>query len=268
MYNAKSTRISDKNGIRALCRAPEGKIPGSAKKETEKSEMKVILASASPRRRELLSAVCSEFNIKVAEVDETLPEKIHPREGVELLAIRKGRAVVFGEADEAPAGRSFTEKGAEGAAFSAARSVSLGEITDNARDAACSSLVISSDTLVELNGKPLGKPESREHARNMLRELSGKRHNVHTGIAVHYNGRVASGVATTGVLFRDITNDEIEEYVESGEPMDKAGAYAIQGLGGKFVKGFDGDFDTVVGFSIRLFKELLDSLGVDIRELG
>lgn len=192
--------------------------------------MKIILASASPRRRELLSSVCRSFEIKTAETDENLDASVHPRDGVEILAVRKGRAVL----DTLDA-------------YSAAESV-----------------IISSDTLVELDGVPLGKPGDEAHAKAMLGSLSGKRHNVHTGIAVHVGERLFSGVATTGVYFRELTSAEIEDYVACGEPMDKAGAYGIQGIGGKFVERIEGDFDTVVGFSMRLLAELLEQAGVEL----
>ena len=192
--------------------------------------MKIILASASPRRRELLSSVCRSFEIKTAETDENLDASVHPRDGVEILAVRKGRAVL----DTLDA-------------YSAAESV-----------------IISSDTIVELDGVPLGKPVDEAHAKAMLGSLSGKRHNVHTGIAVHVGERLFSGVATTGVYFRELTSAEIEDYVACGEPMDKAGAYGIQGIGGKFVERIEGDFDTVVGFSMRLLAELLEQAGVEL----
>lgn len=181
--------------------------------------MKIILASKSPRRRELLREIISDFIIASKEVDESLPSAIHPRFGVELLAIRKGEAVAVEEGDDA--------------------------------------LVISSDTLVELDGRALGKPRDKEEARKMLTELSGRRHNVHTGVAVHYMGKVCSGVRSTSVYFRKLSELEILEYISSGECMDKAGSYAIQGLGGRFVEGYDGDFDTVVGLSINLTRELI-----------
>ena len=192
--------------------------------------MRVILASASPRRRELLGKICDNFEIIVKPTDETLDASVHPRDGVEMLAVRKGRATLL----------------------------SLSE--DEAGDA----LIISSDTLVELSGKPLGKPESEEDAYLMLRELSGKRHNVHTGIALHVSGKVYSGVATTGVYFRELSDEEIYGYIKSGEPMDKAGAYGIQGLGGAFVEKTEGDFDTVVGFSLNLLTKLLSEAGASL----
>ena len=195
--------------------------------------MKIVLASASPRRRELLGTVCKSFEIIVKEVDESLGVDVHPQKGVEILAQRKGRAVA----------EALGEKKLEECA------------------------VISSDTLVELDGVPLGKPLSEADARRMLRALSGKSHNVHTGIAVHFKDKVYSGVATTGVYFKELSDLEIDEYISSGEPMDKAGAYGIQGLAGKFVEKIDGDFDTVVGFSLRLLSELLSRAGVDLSKL-
>lgn len=180
--------------------------------------MKYILASKSPRRRELLGKIVTDFDIITKEVDEALPNEVHPREGVELLAIRKGAAVASENPD---------------------------------------ALVISSDTLVELDGTPLGKPSDRADAIRMLKDLSGRSHNVHTGVAVHYRGKAYSGVASTAVYFREMSLEEIEEYVDSGDPMDKAGAYGIQSGGGKFVLKYDGDFDTVVGLSVSLTERLI-----------
>ena len=187
----------------------------------EENKMRYILASKSPRRRELISELIEKFEIITAEVDECLPSSIHPREGVEILAIRKGEAVAKDNPD---------------------------------------AIVISSDTLVELGGVALGKPADRDDAVRMLTSLSGKAHNVHTGVAVHFGDKLYSGVATTAVYFREMTTAEIEDYVNSGDPMDKAGAYGIQSGGGKFVEKFDGDYDTVVGLSMRLVKELLSKI--------
>ena len=180
--------------------------------------MKIVLASKSPRRRELLSEICEDFEIITEEVDETLPTGVPASEGVEVLAIRKGCAV--------------------------------------AKKLPQDTLVISSDTLVELRGTPLGKPRDKSDAMNMLRSLSGVAHNVHTGIAVHYRGKVYSGVASTAVYFRNISDKEISDYVDSGDPMDKAGSYGIQSGGGAFVEKIEGDFDTVVGLSVSLTKRL------------
>ena len=181
--------------------------------------MRVVLASKSPRRKELLGKIFESFEIISREVDEELPFGIHPCRGVELLAIRKGRTVAEELAPEA--------------------------------------LVISSDTLVELEGRALGKPRSCAEAYEMLSALSGRQHNVHTGVAVHFKGRVFSGVATTAVCFKELNEEQILRYIDTGEPMDKAGAYGIQGKGGELVEGYEGDFDTVVGLSVSLTKRLI-----------
>lgn len=183
------------------------------------SNVRVILASKSPRRCELLGKICADFEIVTREVNEELPEGVLPREGVELLAIRKGEAV--------------------------------------AREA-IDALVLSSDTLVEVDDVPLGKPRDRDDAYRMLRSLSGRAHNVHTGVAVHYRGNLYSGVASSHVYFKELTDREIWEYIDTGEPMDKAGSYGIQGEGGKFVVKYDGDFDTIMGLSLALCRELIE----------
>lgn len=188
--------------------------------------MRIVLASKSPRRRELLGKLISEFEIITAETDESLPTGVHPSAGVEILAVRKGEAVL--------------------------------------RNLEADALIISSDTLVELGGIPLGKPVDENDAVRMLSELSGKTHHVHTGVAVHYKGRVYSGVDSAAVTFRNMSAEEIVEYVRGGEPMDKAGSYAIQGGGAKFVKKYEGEFDAIVGLGLKLTKKLIDeALGND-----
>ena len=186
--------------------------------------MRIILASKSPRRREILGEMFEKFDIITAETDETLPSLVHPREGVAILAERKGDAVASALSPEC--------------------------------------VVISSDTLVEIDGIALGKPTDEQDAFNMLRCMSGRVHRVHTGVAVHYKGRVVSDTATSSVEFKDLTDAVIREYISTGEPMDKAGSYGIQGKGGALVKGYDGDFDTIVGLSkaltLRLLTEITD----------
>ncbi|MBQ7332940.1 MAG: septum formation protein Maf [Clostridia bacterium] len=181
--------------------------------------MRVILASKSPRRKELLGKLFENFEIKVSRVNEELDDGVNVVSGVEILSVRKGAEIALENPD---------------------------------------ALVISSDTLVELDGAALGKPSDKTEAVKMLKSLSGRGHNVHTGVAVHYNGKLFSGVATSTVYFRELSDAEIYEYVESGAPMDKAGAYGIQGEAGKFVLRYDGDFDTIVGLSLRLTKELVE----------
>ena len=193
--------------------------------------MKIILASKSPRRRELLTELGGkmgfDFKIITEDVDESVEEGISPEDAVRILAERKGAAVASKE---------------------------------ECRNA----LVISSDTLVECDGIALGKPIDKEDARRMLSSLSGRGHFVRTGVSVSYLGKVVSGVASTEVVFRDVSEFEIDSYVESGEPMDKAGAYGIQGEAGKFVSEYRGDFDTVVGLSLALTERLiLEAAGGD-----
>ena len=159
-----------------------------------------------------------EFDVIVRDTDESLPCEIRPVDGVRLLAVKKGAAVAA-EYPDRP--------------------------------------VISSDTLVELSGVALGKPADKEDAYRMLRSLSGVSHNVHTGIAVSYKGRTVSATATTAVVFRELSDEEIWDYINSGEPMDKAGAYGIQGGAGKFVTEYRGEFDTVVGLSVSLTEKLI-----------
>ena len=186
--------------------------------------MKLILASKSPRRKDILSAMGYTFEILTADCDETYEDTLTPKEAVEVLARRKGEAVarMLGTSDE--------------------------------------TVILSSDTLVDSEGVALGKPQDAEEAMSMLRSLSGKVHYVHTGIAVRRGEKVLSGVASTAVIFRELTEEEMREYVNSGEPMDKAGAYGIQGGAGKFVASIEGDFDTVVGLCARLCKRLLDEI--------
>ncbi len=192
------------------------------------NKMKVVLASKSPRRRELLHNIFDEFEIITRDTDESFPRGMHPKEAVEILAVRKGEAV--------------------------------------AKELFQDTLVISSDTLVELDGIPLGKPESEEDAIKMLLSLSGKTHNVHTGVAIHYCGRVFSGVDTAEVTFKEFSFDEAEAYVKTGEPMDKAGAYAIQGIGGKLVSKYEGEFNTIVGLSLKLTEKLINMAVSDDKE--
>lgn len=180
----------------------------------------VVLASASPRRRDLLREMGVRFTVLISEADESLPEGIRPCEAVELLARRKGEAV-------------------------------SAELAGDSRP------ILAADTLVALGDRALGKPHDETEAAEMLRALSGRTHEVHTGVAVYCRGRVFSGVATTEVLFRKLSEEEISAYIATGEPMDKAGAYGIQGKGGALVAQIAGEFDNVVGLPCRLADELL-----------
>ena len=158
------------------------------------------------------------FTIITADVDETLAPGTPPDAAVEMLARRKAEAVI---------------PRAEGCR------------------------VVGSDTVVALDGRILGKPKDEADALSMLLSLSGKTHTVYTGVAVAAYGRTVSGVAKTEVTFRPFDEEEARAYIATGEPMDKAGAYGIQGLGGRLVSGIRGDMDTVIGLSCSLLSSLL-----------
>ena len=186
----------------------------------------VILASASPRRRELLGKIIPDFDIITKEVSEDLPDGILPKEGVRLLAVRKGAAVVSKELYGA--------------------------------------LIISSDTLVELDGKPLGKPADKDDAVNMLQNMSERTHFVRTGIAVHYKGKVYSDTASSAVTFKKLTEEQIRNYVDSGEPMDKAGSYGIQGGAALFCTRMVGDYYNVMGLPVCRLGQVLREMAPDL----
>ncbi len=185
----------------------------------------LILASASPRRRDILTSLGYRFTVQVAGVDESVPPGVAPRDAALTVACRKARAV---------AGAGLAPRAA----------------------------VLAADTTVELAGVALGKPHDAADATAMLSALSGRTHTVHTGTALIVGERLFSGVATTAVTFRPLSEEEIRAYIASGEPMDKAGAYGIQGGGGRFVTHLEGDLDTVVGLSCRLLATLLREAGL------
>ena len=180
----------------------------------------LYLASASPRRRELLEKAGIEYTLVEQNADENLAEEILPADAVLLLAERKCLA------------------GAERVSPSDA--------------------VLGADTLVALGREKLGKPKNEEDAFLMLRRLSGTTHAVYTGVAIIKDGVMYSGVDKTEVVFRKLTDKEIHRYVKSGEPMGKAGSYAIQGKGGKLVKEYRGKLDNVVGLPVDLVRALLE----------
>ena len=186
----------------------------------------MILASASPRRRELLQRICSDFSVEASEVEETLPGGPTP-EAVARLAARKARAV---------AGR--------------------------ARDA----VVLAADTVVVIDGDALGKPAGPEEARGMLRRLRGREHEVITGVAVvdARSGREKSVAVTSRVLMAAYSDATIDAYVASGAPLDKAGAYAIQDLGGGLVERLAGSYTNVVGLPVEETRRLLEEFGVPV----
>ena len=185
----------------------------------QKQSFRLILASGSPRRRELLARMGYRFEILVPNVDEHVEGPA--REVVGILSLRKARAAAA-------------------------------QLSDG--------IVIASDTLVSLNGEALGKPADAQDARRMLLELSGNTHEVFTGVALidAASGRTLSRVVRTGVRFRDLSDEEICAYIRTGEPMDKAGAYAIQGGAHGFVEALDGSYENVIGFPVEDVRELLE----------
>ena len=188
----------------------------------------VLLASSSPRRQEFLRALGIPFRSFSPEVDETLREGEDPFDAAERLARAKASA--------APRG------GGEGE----------------------SPLVVAADTLVVLEGRALGKPAGRAEARAMLRALSGRRHEVVTGVALLREGLLVSGRDVTEVLFTPLDDATIERYVETGEADDKAGAYALQGIAGYFVESIEGSPSNVVGLPVRLLYTLAARMGIDL----
>ncbi len=184
-------------------------------------DKKVILASASPRRQELIKLIFDSVEILPADCDETLPEGIGAREAVEYLSKIKNEASL-----------NLTEK---------------------------ENLIISADTVVAVDDEILGKPVDKEDARRMITLLSGKVHQVYTGVTLSLNGKTITFSEKTDVEFYNLTEDEVEEYINSSEPYDKAGAYGIQGKAGLLVKGINGDYYNVVGFPIaRLKREIIE----------
>jgi septum formation protein len=182
---------------------------------------RVILASASPRRRDLLALVGIEHEVRPANIDESYRNGETPREHAERLAREKATAI-------------------------------------DAPDA----VTIGSDTIVVVDGDVLGKPRNRAQAAEMLRRLSGRAHVVMTGVAVRWRGTLASGLEEVGVTFRTLTEREIERYIDTGEPMDKAGAYGIQGFGATIVDRVDGDYFAVMGLPLNRLARLLRDVGL------
>lgn len=181
-----------------------------------------MLASGSPRRRELLSSLGLTFTVVVSDADESAPEGTPPKEAAAIASRKKAEAVL-----------PLVKEGAT---------------------------VIASDTVVDLAGRSLGKPTDEEDAFSTLLALSGKTHLVHTAVTVAKRNRFLTEVDTTAVTFRTLSEEEICAYIATGEPMDKAGAYGIQGLGGALVASTDGEFDTVVGLPCRLVDRLLTEI--------
>ena len=188
--------------------------------------MNVILASQSPRRKELLGLTGLDFVIRVADIDETMDPMATPYDEVARLSREKAMAVAR-EADD---------------------------------------VVIAADTIVVLGNRVLGKPTDKADAITMLQALSGRDHQVMTGITVLRDGDAITHTEITDVHFRPLTEDEILSYVETGEPMDKAGAYGIQGYAAPFVEGIRGDYYNVMGLPVCRLQQMLHRLAPQYME--
>ena len=173
--------------------------------------MKIILASKSPRRKELMELLKVPFEIIVSDIDETIDYDNDLIKEIEKLSFRKADAVYQSNKD---------------------------------------ALVIGSDTIVKIDNIALGKPASLEEAKEMLRELSGRTHEVVTGVSIIKDDKAETFSSVSEVTFYPLSEEEIDEYVLTNEPMDKAGSYAIQGDAAKFIRSIEGDYYTIVGLPV------------------
>ena len=186
---------------------------------------KLVLASGSPRRQELLRRMgITDFDVRVPDTEENFPQGLNPREVVCYISREKSDAAA----------------------------------------ALCSDdeIVITADTMVFLDDRRLGKPKDEADALSMLTALQGRRHTVCTGVTVRQGRRILTEAESTEVCFRPATEEELRAYIATGEPMDKAGAYGIQGLGALLVEGIQGDFFNVMGLPILRLSRMLSSFGV------
>lgn len=187
-----------------------------------KTPVRVILASQSPRRRELLAQIGLAHEVRPADVDESVWPDEQPVPHCERLARAKAHTLAVAHPE---------------------------------------AVVIGSDTIVVIDGAILGKPANAEDARSMLQRLSGREHTVYTAVAVAHGGSTRSAVEAVTVRFRTLTHTQIEAYIRTGEPMDKAGAYGIQGFGATMVERIDGDYFAVMGLPLGKLVELLTDMG-------
>jgi septum formation protein len=184
--------------------------------------VRVVLASQSPRRRQLLSLIGIEHDVRPANIDESYFAGEQPRAHALRLARGKAEAI-----------------------------------------AASGAVTIGSDTIVVVDGEVLGKPSDGAEAARMLRRLSGRAHTVITAVAVLWRDRLVADAEEVTVTFRELSDAEIAAYIATGEPMDKAGAYGIQGYGATIVERVDGDYFAVMGLPLNRLTRLLESLGLE-----
>ena len=212
----------------------------------KEQNVRLVLASASPRRRELLSQIGLEFSVMPSTKEENaktteagaLVQELSRQKAVDIWEQLSGGQGQNPDADQEQISEKTQEPNLNGK-----RQPEL--------------LVIGADTVVCCEGKILGKPHSREAAAEMLTALQGRSHEVYTGVTLYSQSETVTFFECTQVEFYPMTEVEISEYIDSKEPMDKAGAYGIQGLGARFVKGIRGDYNNVVGLPVgRLYQEL------------
>ncbi len=188
--------------------------------------MELILASQSPRRRELLALFHIPFTVQVADIDETMNRSADPAKEVARVSREKAQAIAAPE----------------------------------------DAVVVAADTIVVLEGRILGKPHSPDDAVRMLQQLSGRTHRVLTGVTVKTGSKLLTHTEETAVSFRTLSQREIDAYVQSGEPMDKAGSYGIQGGGALFVEGISGDYYNVMGLPVCRLWQMLQEMAGDLLE--
>lgn len=192
-------------------------------------KQQLVLASSSPRRRELLALLQIPYEVLPAETDETVDLSLAPSDIVEILSLRKAQAVY-----------------------------------DRLEKEERSCIIIGADTIVVLDGQVLGKPADEAYAYNMLQALQGKTHQVFSGVACidTATGRRSVSHRMTKVTMKGLTPRQIQRYIRTGEPLDKAGAYGIQGYGAILVERIEGDFYNVVGLSVSLLSDMLEDFGL------
>jgi len=178
----------------------------------------IVLASASPRRREILNLLDVDFTVMVSNCEEVFNKEMSIYENLENIAFNKAQSVFKDNKDK---------------------------------------IVIGADTVVYLNGEVLLKPKDKDEARNILTDLSGKTHSVISGICLLSNEHILKRTVETKVTFKKLDTDEIEDYISTSEPYDKAGGYGIQGRASKFISRIEGDYFNVVGLSVSVLYDLL-----------
>ena len=190
---------------------------------------KIVLASGSPRRQELLGRMgITDFTVRVPEVEESYPAGLSPEETVCYISREKSDAA-----------RLLCDE---------------------------NELIITADTMVFLDDKRLGKPKDEAQALEMLTALAGRRHTVCTGVTVRRGDVILTRAQSTDVYFRPATERELRAYIRTGEPMDKAGAYGVQGKGSLLVRRIDGDFFNVMGLPVEMLAVMLKTFEIDLLE--